>query len=157
VIMTEAGRSGSSGEVRRRVQCVLTDSGITTVITGIRVPRMNAIMERWVRTCRTELLDRTLIYNQRHLLHALAEYESFYNQHRPHRTLQHHYAHYHHRPLNPSDCCSIVASTGMIDSAAFFTNTISPPDQHGWSFRHLQGRPCRSGPSRARGLGRIRP
>jgi transposase InsO family protein len=38
---------------------VLTDSGITTVITEIRVPHMSAIMERWVRTCRTELLDRT--------------------------------------------------------------------------------------------------
>jgi hypothetical protein len=32
---------------------------------------MNAIMERWIQTCRRELLDRTLIYNQRHLLHAL--------------------------------------------------------------------------------------
>jgi putative transposase len=29
-------------------------------MTGIRVPRMNAIMERWIRTCRAELLDRTL-------------------------------------------------------------------------------------------------
>jgi putative transposase len=38
---------------------------------------MNAIMERWVRTCRRELLDRTLIWNQRHLLHALREYEAF--------------------------------------------------------------------------------
>jgi putative transposase len=28
-------------------------------------------MERWVRTCRRELLDRTLICNQQHLLHAL--------------------------------------------------------------------------------------
>jgi hypothetical protein len=27
--------------------------------TGIRMPRMNAIMERWIRTCRHELLDRT--------------------------------------------------------------------------------------------------
>ncbi|MFC0105755.1 integrase core domain-containing protein [Kibdelosporangium aridum] len=66
---------------------VLADSGITTITTGIRMPRMNAIMERWIRTCRTELLDRTLIYNQRHLLHALHEYETFYNQHRPHRAL----------------------------------------------------------------------
>ncbi|MBP2329519.1 transposase InsO family protein [Kibdelosporangium banguiense] len=66
---------------------VLADSGITTVTTGIRVPRMNAIMERWIRTCRTELLDRTLILNQTHLLHALREYEGFYNQHRPHRAL----------------------------------------------------------------------
>jgi transposase len=56
---------------------VLASEGIATVKTGIRVPRMNAIMERWVRTCRAELLDRTLIINQAHLLHALREYETF--------------------------------------------------------------------------------
>jgi hypothetical protein len=44
-------------------------------------------MERWVRTCRAELLDRSLIINQAHLLHALGEYETFYNEHRPHRAL----------------------------------------------------------------------
>jgi putative transposase len=49
---------------------------------------MNSVMERWVQTCRHELLDRTLIWNQRHLLHALREFEHFYNQHRPHRTLR---------------------------------------------------------------------
>jgi putative transposase len=42
---------------------VLAHSGITITKTGIRVPQMNAIVERWVRTCRTELLDRTLILN----------------------------------------------------------------------------------------------
>ena len=51
------------------------------------MPRMNAIMERWIRTCRHELLDRTLILNQAHLLHALREFETFYNEHRPHRAL----------------------------------------------------------------------
>ena len=56
---------------------ILADSGITVVRSGVRIPRMNAIMERWVRTCRRELLDRTLIFNQRHLLHALREYETF--------------------------------------------------------------------------------
>jgi hypothetical protein len=40
-----------------------------------------------VRSCRTELLDRTLIWNQDHLLHALREYEQFYDTHRPHRSL----------------------------------------------------------------------
>jgi putative transposase len=67
---------------------VFHDEGIAIVKTGIRVPRMNAIMERWVRSCRTELLDRTLIVNRAHLLHALREYEAFYNEHRPHRTLR---------------------------------------------------------------------
>ena len=41
------------------------------VLSGVQMPRMNAIMERWVQTCRRELLDRTLIWNQAHLLRAL--------------------------------------------------------------------------------------
>jgi putative transposase len=64
---------------------VLAGAGITVVLSGVQMPRMNAVMERWVRTCRHELLDRTLICNQRHLLHALREYEVFYNTHRPHQ------------------------------------------------------------------------
>ena len=66
---------------------VFEGEGIAIVKTGIRVPRMNAIMKRWVRSCKAELLDRTLIVNQAHLIHALREYETFYNEHRPHRTL----------------------------------------------------------------------
>ncbi|MER5532593.1 integrase core domain-containing protein [Streptomyces mirabilis] len=49
--------------------------------------RTNAITERWIRSCTTELLDRTLIWNQTQPLHALHEYKTFFNQHRPHRTL----------------------------------------------------------------------
>ena len=41
-----------------------------------------------MQTCRHELLDRTLIWNQRHLLHSLRDFGQFYNQHRPHRTLR---------------------------------------------------------------------
>ena len=66
---------------------VLADAGIGVVLSGIRMPRMNSIMERWVQTCRRELLDRTLIWNQQHLLHALREFEQFYNGHRPHQGL----------------------------------------------------------------------
>ena len=67
---------------------VLNDAGIKVVLSGVQMPRMNSIMERWVQTCRNELLDRTLIWNQRHLLYALREFERFYNEHRPHRTLR---------------------------------------------------------------------
>jgi hypothetical protein len=48
---------------------------------------MNSIMERWAGSCRRELLDRTLIWNQRHLRTVLREYEDFCNTHRPRRTL----------------------------------------------------------------------
>jgi putative transposase len=64
---------------------ILADADIDVVLSGIQMPRMNSIMERWVQTCRRELLDRTLIWNQRHLLHALREFEQFYNGHRPHQ------------------------------------------------------------------------
>jgi transposase InsO family protein len=74
---------------------ILADTAITVVRSGVQVPRMNAIMERWVRTCRRELLDRTLIWNQPHLLHALREYEAFYNAHRPHQGIA------NARPLAP--------------------------------------------------------
>jgi hypothetical protein len=38
---------------------ILADAGIQTVLTGVRVPRMNSIMERWVQSCRHELLAWT--------------------------------------------------------------------------------------------------
>ncbi|MGW7006275.1 integrase core domain-containing protein, partial [Streptomyces sp. NPDC054933] len=71
----------------RAFDAVFAAEGIEVVTTGIRVPRMNSIMERWVQTCRHELLDRTLIWNRVHLPRALGEFESFYNEHRPHRAL----------------------------------------------------------------------
>jgi hypothetical protein len=54
---------------------VLADAGIDVLLTGVRMPRMNAITERWIQTCRRELLDRILIWNERHLRHALREFD----------------------------------------------------------------------------------
>jgi hypothetical protein len=58
---------------------ILADAGIEVVLSDVRMPRMNSIMERWIQACRHELLDRTLIWNQAHLLHALREYERHHN------------------------------------------------------------------------------
>jgi putative transposase len=78
---------------------VLADAGIQVMLSGVRMPRMNSIMERWVQTCRRELLDRTLIWNQVHLVHALREFEHFYNNHRPAKVsaTPDHYTHCPHR------------------------------------------------------------
>jgi transposase InsO family protein len=66
---------------------VFTSTGIRILRSPIRAPRANAIMERWIGSCRRELLDQTLIWNQQHLLRVLREYEAHHNEHRPHRTL----------------------------------------------------------------------
>jgi putative transposase len=62
--------------------------GVRVIRSAIQAPRMNSIMERWVGSCRRELLDRTLVWNQRHLMSVLRQYEDFYNTHRPHRSLK---------------------------------------------------------------------
>ncbi|MEO3781466.1 integrase [Micromonospora sp. B11E3] len=74
---------------------ILADADNAVVRSGVRTPRMNSIMERWIHACRHELPDRTLIWNQTHLLHALREYERHHNQHRPHRGIA------NSRPLRP--------------------------------------------------------
>jgi transposase InsO family protein len=83
------------GKYPALLDAALADAGIAVVRSGVRVPRMNAVMERWVRTCRRELLDRTLTFHQRHLLYALREYEVSYNEHRPHQGIA------NARPLAP--------------------------------------------------------
>ena len=59
-----------------------------------RADREDSLSRRRARTrswsggladCRRELLDWALIWNQRHLMMVLREYEDFYNSHRPHR------------------------------------------------------------------------
>lgn len=49
---------------------------------------MNATCERVIGTLRREVLDRTLILNQRHLALMLREYVNHYNGHRPHQSRQ---------------------------------------------------------------------
>ncbi|MGW5868996.1 integrase core domain-containing protein [Streptomyces sp. NPDC055239] len=54
----------------------------------MRAPRANAYIERWIGGCRRDLLDRTLITNERHLRTVLTAYEKHCNTHRPHRALR---------------------------------------------------------------------
>ena len=64
---------------------VLAGSGITAKRIPPRAPQANAYTERWVRTLRHELLDRTIILNEHQLRALLVEYIEHYNSHRPHR------------------------------------------------------------------------
>jgi len=113
---------------------VLADAGIRVVLSGVRISRMNAIMERWIQTCHSELLDRKLIWNQRHLLHALREYEQFYNVYRPHQGIAN--AQPLHRCHHRSPTWTSADGNGWATSS---TSTTMPPDQHGRSFRQVRG------------------
>jgi putative transposase len=65
---------------------VFKAEGLRIITTLPRTPRMNATCERVIGTLRRELLDRTLILNERHLALVLREYLIHYNGHRPHQS-----------------------------------------------------------------------
>src|SRR6266545_1986877 len=69
----------------RSFDAVFGSEGAMVILTPIRSPKANAYAERWVRTVRTEILDRTLILSRRHLDRVLSRYTSHYNSHRLHR------------------------------------------------------------------------
>ena len=50
-----------------------------------RSPQANAYSQRWVRTVRSEVIDRMLIAGPWHPRAVLDEYVGHFNQHRPHR------------------------------------------------------------------------
>ena len=61
--------------------------GIESIRTPVQAPRANAIAERVVRSLRRECLDHILPLSERHIRSVLAEFVSYYNQDRPHRSL----------------------------------------------------------------------
>jgi transposase InsO family protein len=66
------------------VNKTLKSLGIAPVRTSIRSPWQNGIAERWIGSCRRELLDHVIILNQNHLYRLLEEYIEYYHQDRTH-------------------------------------------------------------------------
>ena len=62
--------------------------GIRGIATPYGAPNAAAHIERVIKTLRVECLDRTLIWNERHLRATLHEYISWYNEARVHQGLR---------------------------------------------------------------------
>ena len=62
--------------------------GTKPVMTAYRSPWQNGTAERWVGTCRRELLDHVIVLNDRHLHRRLREYVRYYNAERVHTRLR---------------------------------------------------------------------
>ena len=66
---------------------IFRTEGLNVLRTPVRTPVANTFAERWIGSIRRELLDRTIIWNQRQLERLVTDSMSHYNQHCPHRSL----------------------------------------------------------------------
>jgi len=65
----------------------LQGTGLRPKRTSIRSPWQNGIAERWVGSCRRELLDHVIPLNEQHLGHLVRDYVGYYQEDRIHDAL----------------------------------------------------------------------
>jgi putative transposase len=66
-------------------QHTIDEAGVKRVPLPPRSPNLNAYAERWVRSIKEECLSRVILFGERALRHALAEYIAHYHEERPHQ------------------------------------------------------------------------
>ena len=69
------------------VVALLQGTGLKPKRTGIRSPWQNSIAERWVGSCRRELLDHVIPLNEQHLRRLVRDYVVYYQEDRIHDAL----------------------------------------------------------------------
>lgn len=61
--------------------------GIEPKRAGFRSPWQNGVAERWVGSCRRDLLDHVIVVNERRLKRLMNEYVHYYHEDRTHLAL----------------------------------------------------------------------
>lgn len=69
------------------VMAFLQASGLQAKRTSVRAPWQNGVAERWVGSCRREMLDYVIPVNEDHLRRLLRAYVHYYHQDRTHDSL----------------------------------------------------------------------
>src|SRR5271169_1453970 len=66
------------------VACAVRSMAIRPVRTSFESPWQNGVAERWVESCRRDLLDHIIALNECHLKRLLSEYVRYYHEDRTH-------------------------------------------------------------------------
>jgi putative transposase len=70
------------------VPIAVRSMAIRPVRTTFQSPWQNGIAERWVESCRRDLLDHVIAFNERHLKSLLSDYVRYYHEDRTHLGLR---------------------------------------------------------------------
>ena len=63
---------------------MVRDLGSQPTRTAFRSPWQNGVAERWVGSCRRDLLDHVIVLNEQHLKRLMSEYVRYYHEDRTH-------------------------------------------------------------------------
>jgi len=66
----------------------LKSTGLQPKRTSVRAPWQNGIAERWVGSCRREILDHVIALNEQHLRRLIRDYVKYHHEDRTHDSLQ---------------------------------------------------------------------
>jgi len=66
------------------VPAAVRSLGIEAMQTSFESPWQNGVAERWIESCRRELLDHTIAVNERHLRRLLFDYVRYHHEDRTH-------------------------------------------------------------------------
>jgi putative transposase len=72
----------------REVSASIKALGIAPKRTAFRSPWQNGTAERWVGSCKRELIDHVIVLNEEHLRRLLRDYVRYYNADRVHTRIQ---------------------------------------------------------------------
>jgi putative transposase len=76
------------GKFSQDVTDLLTASALNPTRISPSSPRQNGIAERWIGSCRRELLDHLIVVNEAHLRRLIRDYVSYYHDGRIHNSLE---------------------------------------------------------------------
>jgi len=65
----------------------LRSAGLEVKRTSVRAPWQDGLAERWIGSCRREILDHVIALNEQHLLRILREYTNYHQEDRLHDSL----------------------------------------------------------------------
>ena len=68
----------------RDVVAAAKEMGCQPKRTSFRSPWQNGVAERWIGSCRRDLLDHVIVLNERHLKRLMSEYVRYYHEDRTH-------------------------------------------------------------------------
>jgi hypothetical protein len=115
---------------------VFRSAGMEIIRTPFRAPQANGVAERFVRTVRSECLDRLLIVDQPQLKRVLAVFVDHCNVYRPHRALALNPPRPTRPPFGAGPAWGEAVSSVAIVSVVWFASTSWRRNQ---DFRILQG------------------